>query len=329
MVLLDGGFKGIYRPAQFMKIGISLGILVVVLIICLLQQSPLPPVVKKSDKKLTKGKAESKISVNDKIKSIANAFNEPMLLNGIVVDENDRPLADVEVFWSTLKGSDFVSASGQPRGVSGKTKTDSFGKFKIQEYGTSIAIDGLKKNGYNQSKGKSHTFGYGKNNPAPYKPDELNPEKFLMFQTGIQTIVEKRKLLRFDWNGTPTEIPIQADGGEEILILTPVREEKKPGARGYNWSLKVELKNGTLILGKYGDAPMAPAGGYTSSLLFGDDSANSGLRGAVDGLIYLKSGSGLFGQLKLHATSSQDANSDTGSGDLSIRWNLQGGRAFP
>ena len=169
------------------------------------------------------------------------------------------------------------------------------------------------------------SYGYGSKS-KPHLPDESKPERFLMVKDAAPSSKKTIVSLKFDWNGIPKEFEVGPKEFSEKIILVPLRAAQRPGERGYNWKLILKGKNGQLILGKQGDAPLAPESGYADEVVLKQDAGPSWVSNA-DALLYLKTNSGKYAEFRI--TAFTDAGiQDSITGRLSVRWNTDGGRTF-
>ncbi len=259
------------------------------------------------------------------LRSIIESDNVPIRFYGVVLDESGVPLPGVEVAWRVLKAGSFVPSLGLASRADGTMRTDAKGRFSVSESGSSINIGSLLKAGYREAPRMSRTYGYGSKS-VPHQPDEGNPERFVMVKDGALASLNVNVLLKFDWDGSEKEFEIGTKTFSEKIILIPSKEPQKPGERGYNWKLILKAKNGQLILGKNGDAPLAPDSGYADEIVL-KQNAGPGWWGNADALLYLKTNSGKYAEIKIIAYADRGMESSA-TGRLTLRWNPAGGRAF-
>lgn len=261
----------------------------------------------------------------EQLRSWIEFDNAPIDFYGLVVDENGSPLSDVEVSWDVLKSGSYAPSLGLPTRANGIVRTNALGRFSVKETGSSLSIKNLMKVGYRQGRQMQGSYGYGSKS-EPYQPDENKPERFLMVAEATQASFKLNVPLRFDWDGLPKEFEIGPNEFSSKIILIPTREPLSSDKRRYNWKIMMKSKDGQLILGENGDAPMAPVSGYADSIVLQTDV--NGQRGNVaDALIYLKTKAGKHAELKINAYSDRGVE-DSITGRIHIRWNSDGGRVF-
>jgi hypothetical protein len=263
-------------------------------------------------------------SKRDELLSLLNSDNALIEFYGIVQDENGNPLSNVEVVWDILKSGSFAPSLGLPAGSRGTLRTTADGRFTLKdESGSSISINSLNCKGYHNIENAPRSFGYG-SNAAPHKPDASNPVRFIMSKDGTKKSIKKDIRLRFDWDARSKEIPLQLPGRTEVMIITPTRTQPKPDIQGYDWTIRVMLKNGQLVVGNNSDVHIAPIDGYISEITLARDVA--GQRGScAEALLYIKTTDNHFGEIRFSAYSDGDISY---TGSLFIRWNPDGGRTF-
>jgi hypothetical protein len=264
-------------------------------------------------------------SRTEQLRSIIESDNVPIQFYGMVLDETGAPLPDVKVFWRVLKAGSFAPSLGLPTRSDGTVSSDADGKFSVKETGSSISIESFVKAGYKEARQIQASYGYG-SNAAPHQPDKLKPVRFLMVKDGAPPSQKINVPMRFDWDGNAKDFEIGTKTFSEKITLVPSLEPHKPGEPDLNWKLILKAKSGRLILGKQGDAPLAPESGYADEVLLQKDFG--GQRGsAAEALLYLKTDSGKFAELRITAYSDRGMESSA-TGRLSIRWNPTGGRSF-
>lgn len=262
-------------------------------------------------------------SKNDEILSLIKTENAPITFYGIVVDEEGRPLARVNVNWSIIKAGAFFPSLGQPTGARGVLVTDNDGRFVLNnETGTSFGVEALEKVGYIDASPDKCTYGYGSNS-APHAPDEQNPEKFVMVREGTEKPVKVNLPLKFDWDGKLKQYDIKLADEVVTVHLTPQVFNENATSEAIKWRLLFEIANAKIIEVKDIEAPIAPMQGYTDTLEFSGSRKGS----TVQAWIYAKTSEGKYMQIQFRAYS--DRSSDTITGRIIILYNRSGGRVFP
>jgi len=245
---------------------------------------------------------------------------------GRVENENGVPLEGVEVEYSIVKSGSFAPSMGLPVGSMGKVISGADGIFEISgQKGVTLGINSLAKLGYREARRNNRSFSFG-DSAEPHQPDKLNPTSFILVKEGAVPPIVKYIPLRFDWDGTPVPVRLSLGGVEEELILTPSRDVVDPGERKYDWSLDIQLAGGQVSLGKHGEAPVAPAEGYSDSVTVRSIAGEPRWTSAANVVIYARTPAGKYCQMKLRAYSDRSESSNTGG--LTIAVNPSGGRAF-
>lgn len=264
-------------------------------------------------------------SKREELRALLREYNAPIEFYGIVIDESGKPLEGVEVQWDIVKSGSFAPSLGLATGTSGTMRTMNDGRFTLKnETGSTLGINLLSKTGYHEVNGTVRSYGYG-STPEPHQPDQLNPVKYVMIRDGGTRSVKKQIPLRFDWDGSSKEIPIPLPERSEVMVLTPEIIGQKQNCQDFDWSIRIQMKNAQLFAGKVGDARLAPVNGYRPDITLRNDV--EGRRGSeANALIYFRTEDNRFGEIRFSAYS--DRGSSTNTGNLSIRWNPDGGRVF-
>jgi hypothetical protein len=270
-------------------------------------------------------KALEPFSREEKLKNLIATNDKIIEFYGEVLDTSGVPLQNVEVSWDLLKSGSFQPSLGFSTGSRGITKTDSTGCFSIlNERGVTLSIDSLKYPGYHNIDSAVRSFGY--HNAEPHQPNASAPIRFVMTKDGGTRSHKVNIPLNFDWDRLPKEFKIGFEEISEKIILIPSREPQKSGERGYDWKVVIRVDNGKLILGKAGDAPIAPDSGYIKEIIISEYAGGNWMSNS-NCLIYVKTDSGKYAELNLNVYSDRDMN-DSITGRIYVRWNPDGGRAF-
>ncbi len=252
------------------------------------------------------------------------SVNAPIDFYGIVLDENGKPLSDVEVSWEIVKAGSFVPGMGLSPGSRGNETSDRDGRFRIHKSGSTLSIKSMSKAGYHQAPRTGNAYSYG-DNAEPHKPDSKKPERYIMIKDGSKKSFKAEMPLRFDWDGQPKEFKIALNGREETMIIIPEIIVVNSNPRRHEWKVTIRFKNGELAKGEMGDARLAPKTGYISQIVLERDVGEQWGKEAK-ALMYVQTNDGYFGELIFNAHSDRDATG--GTGRLDVRWNTEGGRAF-
>ena len=245
---------------------------------------------------------------------------------GKVEDENGVALGDVEVLYSVVKSGSFAPSLGLSTGMQGSVRTSRDGRFSISgQIGTSLSIDILKKVGYHEIQRMSRSFSYG-DSAEPHKNNEANPTIFILTKDGGARSIRRNIPLRFDWNGESVRYGLPIPGMKEAIILTPQRDNPNQSSEKYNWSLGVQIDGGIVAMGRKGEPSIAPVQGYSERVSIRGEKSDPLWGSAADVIIYFKTKSGKYGQMRLSAYSDRSSAGRTGTCIIAI--NPDGGRAF-
>jgi hypothetical protein len=264
-------------------------------------------------------------SREEKLRKLIATNDKIVEFYGKVLDTSGKPLGAVEVTWNLIKSGSFEPSLGFPTGSRGIAKTDAAGLFSIlNESGVTLSIESLRYTGYHNIDTAARSFGY--RNAEPHQPNASTPIRFVMTKDGGTRSRKVNIPLNFDWDRTPKEFEIGFEEISEKIILIPSRELQKSGERGYDWKLSVRVNDGKLILGKPGEAPIAPDSGYSNEIVIRENAGENWMSNS-NCLIYLKTNSGRYAELNLNVYSDRDIN-DSITGRIYVRWNVNGGREF-
>ena len=192
----------------------------------------------------------------------------PIEFYGRVIDQDEKPLADVRVLGGTGSKTGFM----QDETRNYETKTDKAGLFSFKGFkGDALIID-LKKTGYNFGS-NSRRFFYSAIDPLRrrFTPDQKKPVTFQMWRVlGSEPLIYYRESFgRVPSDGTPIHFDlikrkVVKSGGDLIVSV-------KWGARAedsilFDWSATFSVPEGGIMEG--GDNVMfqAPADGYQQQL---------------------------------------------------------------
>jgi hypothetical protein len=285
---------------------------------------------KKSDRKIISGSNQistlpKTASRREQLKNLIETNDNRINFFGVVTDTEGNPLEEVQVSWEIVKSGSFAPSLGLPTGSRGTAKTDSNGRFAIlNESGTTIGIESLKYLGHHNIDNAPRSFGYG--NAEPHQPDISTPIRFVMIRDGGERSKKLHSFLKFEWDGLPKEIEIGGNGLANKIIFVPTRQPLKQGERVHEWTLMIKAQDGQLILGINDGISLAPKSGYVNEIILERDK-NGQWGSEANALIYLKTDHGKYAEIRLSAYSDRGAESSA-TGDIEVRWNTDGGRAF-
>lgn len=220
---------------------------------------------------------------------------------GKVIDHRGNPISGASVKYLAANTMQ-ISRGGF--GSSDEVVADRLGEFHIKRgSGSSLGIEWIKKDGYRfATGGKAFSYGFGRISPSPHLPDPQRPVQFLLIPSEFpfETVIRQQsQSLKIDWNTGPVEVPIGETG--EVLILNPTRDMKEGERKGFAWSVRIEIKNGSLLMRKKGDIlPLAPLDGYQKVVVVGyERGARNWGGGMMDKEFSFKSADGKYGRLSL------------------------------
>lgn len=212
---------------------------------------------------------------------------------GRSVDENDHPVAEVVVKYSTAEAGHLDWKSHESKG---QTISDKDGSLHIKAgRGWVFSIDAVEKTGYKYIKGISEYIYTGNN--ELFIPDKNMPQKLVLVEEkNVQALSHYYKNLPLSWDGKLVHVNLTTgnldpDGDMQITVSRELIE--KP--RLYTWSCRIEIKNGGIQLKKDFAPNIAPVDGYRDSI---EKSVESKLFGDMP-VFWVKTSQGRFACLEL------------------------------
>jgi len=242
----------------------------------------------------------------DKLIELIRLGNVPIKFFGMVVDQDETPLADARVCWRIGKPGYF---SGPPD-IKGTAVTNASGVFSLAgETGRTMDIEKITKDGYRQA--ESTYMGYGFSGVThPHIPDSKHPVLFLMVKDELPKVkYVKERGIPLTWNNELARIPLGLENLELLVSATRVRKPQEMVR--FAWNVEISMNHAELLEIKSSEAPLAPKGGYQKMLRFGCAANDKFWEGYLDKHLVYKTSSGLFGQVnfKLYTDRENDEKS--------------------
>lgn len=202
-------------------------------------------------------------------------WRTPIEFYGMVVDENTNAVAGAQ--------ADIDCNDLSPTGTSFyHTQSDANGLFSIQGITGKLLGVKVNKDGYYSYQPHGLNFYYAGQNQN-FIPDAANPVIFRLKKKGIaEPLVVFEKNFQISISGKPLEIDLSTgkavSPGQGNAIMEFVKQPpEKPGDRHYDWTFRVTVPNGGLLLSTHEFDFLAPEKGYELSALvemkssWGDD----------------------------------------------------------
>ena len=208
-------------------------------------------------------------SEGGKLSSLLTLSAAKILFYGKVVDQDGKPLSNVEVTGKT--GSKVAFYTEEHRDY--QTATDAKGLFSFDEFkGDGLVIE-LKKPGYKfASDHRNFLYSAISGDQKRHEPDQANPVVFAMFKSmGAEPMIQyETDFIRFSPNGIPLRIDLRtgkvvASGGD-LAVTVQWEGKPDPFSRTVAWSAKIAIENGGIVEGAKDHWFTAPASGYQPSL---------------------------------------------------------------
>lgn len=198
---------------------------------------------------------------------------------GKVIDQHGEHIPDVKVEITISQRNESLASlmSGGRKIIKNNKEffTDWDGRFSItNEYGDSLTVTSLEKDGYVENDWKSFAFGTGRYATTAHKPDPDNPVIFQMWKELAETepLIKKEKGHTTIFDGG--EIYINLITGEEadvpsngdVMVSAFMEENAK--LRPYDWSATVKVPDGGLIETEDKYLYLAPENGYKEEMSY-------------------------------------------------------------
>lgn len=245
----------------------------------------------------------------------------PLSFYGKAVDENNKPVAQAEVFYSWTNLS--TEGSSQER-----TLSDANGLFSLSgKMGKFLEVR-VRKDGYHTAKEDSRGFEYADFSDARYyEPDPANPVLFrLRKRHGVEGLITGETVPPLPADGTRVRLDLLEDGGissgGQLEISATTNTEDYP-PRIFDWSGTIAISNGGLVEQNVEFPFQAPEDGYQPSVEFKMWANAPEWRHSVEKNYFIRFGSPpIYGRIRVRfggATQSASVSyaiNPTGSRDL-------------
>jgi hypothetical protein len=241
---------------------------------------------------------------------LIESSNVPISFWGKVIDQNEDPIANVEVTYTytTEQGNMAGVAWGQQKVHNGSSVTSQDGVFSITGLrGAGLSIKSLQKEGYQYTPHQATTYDYyGSSAAGKFSSDPRNPVLFVMVNKAIaERLISYGgsfgKTMRLPGNGTPVRWSIwkgQPDPNGELQV-TLKRDPAVVARIGQpvTWSAKIELIGGGIVEASPDDPiRRAPDNGYVPTI---DYPKTEQRRGVPARSFYIRTSDGKYGRLEL------------------------------
>jgi protocatechuate 3,4-dioxygenase beta subunit len=239
----------------------------------------------------------------DKLMELISLHDVPIKFFGMVVDQDETPLANAKVCWRIGKPGYF----SVPPDIKGTTATNEYGVFLVErETGRTMNIENITKDGYRQAESTYMTYGFS-GVTHPHIPDVKHPVIFLLVKDRIQKVkyVEDRGI-PLAWNNGVARIPLGLDNLE--LLVSPTRVMEPQKKQRFDWNVEISMNDADLYEIKSGEAPLAPREGYQKMLSFVYAASDGNWLGYIDKRLAFKTSSGLFGQVHIQLYPDRENN---------------------
>ncbi|MBI2924696.1 MAG: carboxypeptidase regulatory-like domain-containing protein [Verrucomicrobia bacterium] len=219
--------------------------------------------------------APTQSSLNDKVTRLqlaASQMNVPISFWGLVVDQDNRPLAGARVVmsirqWHATSLSDIDAAF-----IRREVHTDGGGRFALADVsGDNVTLEIVEKEGYRLSPKAQKTFSYGQS-PEPHSANPAQPFVIRMWKAQPSDLLRSFTVSRLiPYDGSAVWVDLLegrlSEGTDPAgdLKITLEREPRDiPLARRdpFDWRATIEASSGGLKLAEDEFMYFAPADGY-------------------------------------------------------------------
>lgn len=251
----------------------------------------------------------------------------PINFYGKVVDENNRPVEGVEIYFTWTD----ISAKGN-----GETtlRSDANGLFSLTEIkGKHLAVASVKKEGYHTSLKQNHfSFEYAAFFDEHYHiPDSNNPVIFHLIKKGeIEPLYFWEKFYGLSSDGTPHYFDLRKQrkivGGlpQGDFVIRVVRRQTPPHGEKFDWSVAIEGVNDTKLIESEEEFMFkAPEDGYKTSYFLQKNISESDWQPDIVKKFYIKTADGKFGRWELEI---RPRYNDKAAIDMEFYFNPSGSR---
>lgn len=245
--------------------------------------------------------------------------NTPIVFHGRVVDQDSKPLPDVEVSPVVHQSIGLIKqAAGGPEFVKcAAVRTNHDGLFTIKGYtGFSLSF-GLRKEGYREWGGGAC---FDRGLPSFHHPDPDNPIEFVLIRSDIpssEKILEKK--YEFSWNRGPVILDLGASIGK--ISLEAFRERPDPNqVRNFAWNIKIQSLGFeiALIEGTNPAFRVAPQDGYVREYRAGARADERPWFGGINRTFAIRTNDNRFGTMDIQV----DSHNDDGASALWVTMHL-------
>ena len=197
----------------------------------------------------------------DQAQKLAEQDRHSIVFYGKTVDENNQPLADVNVHFSLNGGlvvKDLLSEAN--------------GGFYISDLEGKLLVIDVSKTGYYTSRSNRINFDY-----TTYQPNPIQPEIFHLRKKGLGTDLITSKYGFTPWFDVHVPIdgtPIKADllnrsaGGNGQIEFSNIKPSREKQERASQWSFRMSIPGGGFIEENDEFPFEAPESGYQPTIEF-------------------------------------------------------------
>ncbi len=231
-----------------------------------------------------------------------SALDTPIDFYGIIIDQNDHPIADAQIAYSIVSTLDFLNPEQQAGGSSGRD-----GRFSIPgKKGAAIYVK-VSHPDYLFSPSAQKSFTFSKK-PNAVRQEELptraQPAVFRLIKRGdAEPLVKLKQVLRnVPKDGQVVSFGLSGGKSHEVTIQAwtstlPVNAAKNAP---FSWRVRLEVPGGGIAAYDNGYQFSAPDSGYVESIEFEmpEGGVGGGWRDRFEGTYFVLLGNGHYARMR-------------------------------
>jgi len=242
---------------------------------------------------------QGQINKGEAMNEFALAQNRPMDIYGKVVDQYGQPVIGAEVQGSLSINLGLMSQKVEYY----STETDANGLFKF------LALKGSNLGIRPKKQGYLYYLKLPPQRPDNYQPDPNNLVVFDMWKLhGAAILVGQSIDAKIPHDGTSTTFDIatgkeSSSGDLQVTLLRSPLEVRRSG-QSFDWTLKIEMLHGGLLLENDSYPFWAPESGYGQSFKFNVSSNDVSWDSKITRNFYFRTSGGQYGRMQTDVSAS-------------------------
>lgn len=240
-------------------------------------------------------------------RSILASGNVPIKFWGLVIDQNDKPIADADITTTIRQGFELLPGVLNARTIKYHLKTNASGHFQMTNAkGDVFGIQSIVKPGYELSSKVEKVFAYS-GSSSIFTPDPNKPVVFRMWKKSPpEKLVHVQSHANIPVDGTVQAFDLTSgeriSGGQLRISLIRNPKDIQRGGPHYSWSASVEIADGGVIASDDEFMNQAPETGYLPQWVIEMKEEDPHWKDSVSKSLYFKTGDGKYGRLHVDLT---------------------------